>query len=442
MTGAIITRRTCILATMAALGASVLHSGSGNTREVGMAADRVERGTTRIKGFQSGELDFQLMRSLGAGNYGGATPGEIFATRSAVAGDDPYAWRNALAGMGERVLNAGREALKRGHRVSARDHFLRASMYYRAAEYSADPFGSEALPWGLASRDAFRAAAELMRDRIEPVEIPFEGKALPGYFMAPAGGAERGKTILILTGFDGTGEELYFQTAAAALDRGYNVLVGEGPGQVGCLRQHPDLKFRPDYEKPIGAMLDFVLARPEVGSERLALYGISFGGYFVTRAAEHDGRIRALIANSPIIDLYAYMVGFVGPEFVANPPPVSLSEVDEIPDEEFPREAKLSFKSACRRFGVDSFAGWLARLKDFHAEDKLAEIRCPTLAMVGTGEGEEALRQAKRFAESVSGPVTERIFTTEEGADAHCQLGNLPLSNAVIFDWLDELFAA
>ena len=121
------------------------------------------------------------MRSLGAANYGGGTPGEVFATRAEVTGDDPYVWREALAAMGERVLKAGREALESGHRISARDHFLRASMYYRAAEYFADPSGSEAQTWGLASRDAFRAAAELIPDRIEPIEIPFEGKGLPGY---------------------------------------------------------------------------------------------------------------------------------------------------------------------------------------------------------------------------------------------------------------------
>lgn len=334
-----------------------------------MADDRVERGSTRVEGFLSGELDFQLMRSLGAGNYGGATPGEVFATRAVVNGDDPYAWREALAAMAERVLNSGQKSLERGHRISARDHFLRASMYYRAAEYFADPFGPDTVKWGLASRDAFCAAAELISDRIEPVEIPFEKKGLPGYFMAPANGAERGKTVVVLTGFDGTAEELYFQVAAAGLERGYNILIAQGPGQVGCLRIHPDLKFRPDCEKPVGAILDFALARPEVAAERLALYGISFGGYFVTRAAEHDGRIKALIANSPIVNLYAYMAGFIGPEFAANPPPVSLNEVDEIPENDFPCEAKLSFKAACRRFGVDSFATWLSRLKDFNAEE-------------------------------------------------------------------------
>jgi hypothetical protein len=322
-------------------------------------AEGVARGATRIAGFASGELDFQLMRSLGAANFGGGTPGEAFSVRAAIPGDDPYAWPPAMAAMAGRVLDSAQQARQRGHRVSARNHFLRASMYFRAAEYFADPFGSDGLKWGLASRDAFIAAAQLMTDRIAPIEVPFEGKELPGYFMTPASGAERGKTIVILTGFDGTGEELYFQAAAAALERRYNVLVAEGPGQVGCMRLHPELKFRPDYEKPIAAMLDVALARAEVAAERLALYGISFGGYFVTRAGEHDPRIKALIVNSPIIDLFAYMAGFVGPEMTNNPPPVTLADVDSIPDSEFPPTMKLSFKSPAAASAWTALpAGW------------------------------------------------------------------------------------
>ena len=47
----------------------------------------------------------------------------------------------------------------------------------------------------------------------------------------------------------------------------------------------------------------------------------------------------------------------------------------------------------------------------------------------------------ENFSRGVGGAVTGRIFTTAEGADSHCQLGNLPLSNAVIYDWLDEVLA-
>jgi len=435
-------RRDFLSAAAAMAAAGVVGPGGAGAQSGNAPAHRVDRSTTRIAGFTSGELDFQLMRSLGVANYGGAAPGEVFAARAEINGESPDGFPAAFGALGKRVEAWGDAASQKGHRVSARDHYLRASMYYRAAEYFTDAFDPQARVRGLASRDVFLKAAALLTDRVEPVEIPFEGHKLPGYFMAPAGGAVRGRTIVVLTGFDGTGEELYFEAAAAGLERGYNVFIGEGPGQNGCMRFNPDLTFRPDYEKPIGAMLDVALRQPGVAPERLALYGISFGGYFVTRGAEHDPRVKALIANSPIVNLFRYMSGFIGPEIVKNPPPITLAEVDQIPDADFPRAMKLSFKTACRRFGVDSFAGWFARLKEFDAEGQLAAIRCPSLAMVGTGEGGEALAQAEIFARNVSGPVTRRVFTTEEGADMHCQGGNLPLSCAVVYDWLDELFGA
>ena len=88
---------------------------------------------------------------------------------------------------------------------------------------------------------------------------------------------------------------------------------------------------------------------------------------------------------------------------------------------------------------VDSVAAWLERLRAFRIGDALQDIRCPCLALVGEGEGPVAMSLFESFNRGVGGPVTQRIFTTAEGADTHCQLGNLPLSNAVIYDWLDEL---
>jgi hypothetical protein len=35
--------------------------------------------------------------------------------------------------------------------------------------------------------------------------------------------------------------------------------------------------------------------------------------------------------------------------------------------------------------------------------------------------------------------VTRRVFEVREGADMHCQVGNLALSNAVLYDWLEEV---
>lgn len=403
----------------------------------------VERTATRIQGFASGELDFQLMRLLGSCTSGGASPGEVMAARATMQSDDPQAWPPAIAALADRLVASGREAEEKGHFVSARDHYLRASSYYRSAEYFCDPFGDEAQRVGLASGEAFRRAAPHLPGAVAPVDIPFEGISLPGYLARPDDSGKANKTLICMTGFDGTAEELWFEAARDGLERGWTVLIAQGPGQAGTMRQHPNLTFRPDYEVPVRAIVDFALAQADVDPERLAFHGISFGGYFAVRAAAHESRLKAIIANAPIIDMHAYMSGFLkGSSGTSNDAEdIRLEDVDTVPDNVMPPATKLGFKAVCRRYGVASLHEWLETLMAYKVEN-LAAVRCASLALAGEGEGEETLRQADLFTRSVSGPVTKRVFTTAEGADMHCQMGNLPLSNAVVYDWLDELFGA
>lgn len=436
MLGPIPSRRLFLALAGAGLSSFAASAGAAPSQK---SASTVQRSTTRIRGLESPEMDFQLMRSVGEVNYGGGAPGEIFQRLGTIDGNDPIQWPPAFGALAREVESEARRAARGGRIISARDHYSRASMYWRAAEYFSDPFGAEMRERGLASRSSFLEATKGMVDKVTPVDIPFEGLKLPGYVMMPAA-RPNGRTLVVLTGFDGTGEELYFETARAGLERGFIVFIGQGPGQVGTQRIYPDLVFRPDYEKPISAMIDVALAQPGVDGRKLALYGISLGGYLATRGAEHDQRIKAVILNSPIVDLRAYMLGFVGGEAgAAKLPPLKLSEVDGVPDNEMHPTQKLLFKAACKRFGVDSLAGWFERLKAFNAVDRLGEIRCPSLAVVGAGEGGEAMAQLETFAARVSGPVTRRVFEVREGADMHCQVGNLPLSNAVVYDWLEEV---
>lgn len=405
--------------------------------------DEVERGLTPVAGFENPELDFQLLRSLGVDVYGGGAAGELLYARTQI-GEDPYAWPPAFDGIARSAQDAAEEAAAAGRVATARQHHLRSSSYWRASEYFSDPFGDERTARGLASREAFQRAIPNLPHRVETVRIPFEDVELPGYFMTPAADAN-GVTLVVISGFDGTNEELWFETALEGLDRGHTVLAAAGPGQVDAMRDYPDLIFRPDYEKPIGAMLDFALAQPDVDPERLAFYGISLGGHFAIRGAEHDDRIKALIVNSPIPNLFAYMMGFVGGGGDDSgggdsdgPPDVTLGEIDHIPDEFMPRTQKLSLKSAFKRYGVDSLSGWITVLQEFDSTDGLANIACPSLAMVGEGEGGVSRQQSQLFVDNVSGPVTERVFLQSEGAEMHCQFGNLQLSNAVIYDWLTD----
>lgn len=411
----------------------------------------VERGRTRVLGYSDPEMEFQLQRGLGAASYGGGASGELLvaaeAIRQRLAGqpesqqDPSEAWVGVHAELAQRTETLGRDALNAGHAVSARDHLLRASMYYRAAEYYCDPYTPDHRRWGMASRQAFITGAGLLATPFRVVEIPYEDTPIPAYFLQPDDShpAPR-KTLIVNTGFDGSGEELFFTAGRAGLERGYNLLLIDGPGQTGMTRLYPDIKFRPDWEAPIRAVVDWLSAQPSVDMNRLGLYGISLGGYFATRAACFEPRIRALAVNSPIVDLKAYQLGFFPPEVVEDPPELRLEWMPDIPNSELPPKLRALLKIAFFRFGIESLRDWVALLDAFQTGEHLGRIAIPCLSMVGEAEGGEPLAQAQAFKKGVAGPVAERIFRYEEGADAHCQVGNLPLSLAVLYDWMDEVF--
>jgi alpha-beta hydrolase superfamily lysophospholipase len=107
---------------------------------------------------------------------------------------------------------------------------------------------------------------------------------LIGYFLsAHNDDGEPKPTLILMTGFDCTAEELYF-LGLNVTERGYNALIFEGPGQAGPSHLYPEKHFRPDYEKPVNAVVDYVLSCNDVDGDRLALLGLSLGGYFVSRA--------------------------------------------------------------------------------------------------------------------------------------------------------------
>jgi pimeloyl-ACP methyl ester carboxylesterase len=403
-------------------------------------ADQLSRSRTRVTGFADPEVDFQLLRQLGAACYGGASVGETLGLVPLISG--PADWVDQFERLALRQQADANQRGAKGHAVSARDGLLRAASSFRAAEYFS-PFGTDRhAELGLASQRAFEAAMRHAVHGFEDAGYHLDGRRLPAYWLSPDDVSEPGPAVLVCSGFDGTLEELYFEVGLAALERGWRVLQFAGPGQMDTARRHPELSFVPDTERWVSAALDTVLARGEVDPGRVALVGISYGGYFAARAAAHDARLKALVANSPIVDLHQYMVSFVGfdPETLSDQEDFGVADIAGIPDEQLPPPLKEMSRMLILRFGQRTLKETFHRLREFVIDD-LSAITCPSLALVGDGEGEEPIAQLERFRDGVGGPVATRTFTTEEGADTHCQMGNLALSTAVIFDWLEETFS-
>ena len=77
------------------------------------------------------------------------------------------------------------------------------------------------------------------------------------------------------------------------LERGMATLAFDGPGQGEA---EYDLAICPEYERPVGAVIDWLSKRTDIDSEKLGIWGVSLGGYYAPRAAAFDHRIKACIS--------------------------------------------------------------------------------------------------------------------------------------------------
>lgn len=381
---------------------------------------------------------FETLRLFGHSAYGGSDFGEVLAAASLVTPGDYDSWHDAYRGMADRLYA---EAADAGP-VTARDLLLRASTYYFSADFflHGDPADPRIAAAYDRSVECFRRAAVA-----EPVEIPYDGTVLQGYFYRAPGAAP--KPVLVMhSGFDGSAEELHFMGASAGAERGYHVLTFDGPGQPSAIRREK-LVFRPDWEHVVTPVVDFVLGLDGVDPERIALLGVSLGGVLAPRAAAFEPRLAAVIAVDGVYDAgsaVTTMLPWDRDEIVRR------ASADH--DEEFDallaagRQANPTLRWACDHgryvLGAATDREFVAKYLEYTLEGGVAEkIACPTLICEAADDlffGGETETEPRRLYAHVEAPKTLLTFTAAEGADAHCHVGAQRLANGRIYDWLDR----
>ena len=246
---------------------------------------------------------------------------------------------------------------------------MRASNYYRNAGFYLDinPDDPRIVSTWEKSHDCFMKAANLSSGLIRPVRIPFQNTTLPGYLCLVDGNGTSRPTLIVHTGFDGTGEELYFGVAKFAIDRGCNVLIFEGPGQGEMIRIQ-GMPFRPDWEAAVTPVIDF--------AQNLSEY-----------------------MNQSIETGWAVEHGMIV-------------------------------------FGAQTPSEYFRMIAPYTLKDVAPLIKCPTL-VVDSDNDTLLPGQARPLYDALTCPKEYLLFTTEEGAGLHCQMGAMTISNERIFNWLD-----
>jgi pimeloyl-ACP methyl ester carboxylesterase len=391
---------------------------------------------------------YETQRTLGHTAYGGADVGEVLTTAQAITAGDYDSWHDEWLATADWVAAEAEKMLAGGHRISARDGLMRANNYYRTAEFYLhgnpdDPRIDHAYD---RARECFRTAAALFDPPIEPVEIPYEGTVLRGYFYRGAGSDETTTprpTIIMHSGFDGTCEEMHWIGAAAAQERGYHVLTFDGPGQPSA-RRFEGLVFRPDWENVVTPVLDWLLARPGVDPTRVALMGLSMGGLLAPRAAAFEHRLAACVAMDGVYDLGITVTNNM-PEPRAEAEAIlrapSAPEADAAIEQLMASNPNIRWAATHGQYamGVDSPRAFLASYLDYTLADGIAEqITCPTLVC----DADEDIffdGQPKMLFDHLTCQKALLDFTAAEGAGAHCQSGAQRLAFGRVYDWLDDI---
>jgi pimeloyl-ACP methyl ester carboxylesterase len=276
---------------------------------------------------------------------------------------------------------------------------------------------------------------------VEFIEIPYEGTSLPGYFYKVDNKPSSPKpTLILFTGFDGIQEELYATSVIAALHRGYNCLTFDGPGQGRVIRKQK-IPFRYDWEKVVTPVIDFVVRNYErhCDLKRLALMGISMGGYLAARAAAFEHRIAACILDDGVYSMYDNYLEkfgtFLG-DAIEDGNAIVVNTAIET-SMYFNTNIRWAISHGMWAFDAKDPLDFIQKNKDYTLKDVAGKISCPTLVL--EAEMDDDFRgQPKKVYDALKCPKKHVLFTAEEGAEDHCQLAALSLSNQRIFDWLDE----
>ena len=393
------------------------------------------------------EADWMLQRTLAYMNVKAAEIGECLYVAERIDEKDAESWPAEWAALADRVMAQGEAALAAGDTVSARDSFQRACNYYRAAEYGCVPAHPRYRELWESSVAAFQRAAQLYSPPVQPIEVPFEGARLPGYFWRPDESDTLRPTLFVAGGNDDTIEEDFFIIGPAAVQRGYNFFTFSYPGHRNAVHTDPQQVKRPDYEKPFAAALDYLQSLPGV-DQLIALMGFSGGGYVAPRVTIHEPRVKAVIANNPMIDYARVADALLGP-IVRRIPGFMLEWAVDVKLSRKPLvKAYMEYGLWTAGYSDMSLYDWMASEEaqaawaQFNIVDDLDKITCPALALVGSGEGEEMLKQTKEFYAGIASQEKKmHIFTLEEdGSYDHCMLDNHSRMQQVTFGWLGEVF--
>ena len=324
-----------------------------------------------------------------------------------------------------------REMLLLAQTAEAEGRYANAAAGYRGAEfYTFEGDSPDKIFLYDKFRENFRRA--FPRSEQERSRIPYGNTFLPAIRLAPSNRPKG--TILLHGGFDSFLEEWYPVMRYLA-GHGYEVIGFEGPGQGAALLKE-GIPMDIEWEKPVGAVLDFF------DRSNVTIFGLSMGGWFCLRAAAFDSRIKRAAASGNALD---YME--IPPAWAARTLEFSMKYenfFNACSFRKMKRNPALRWQ-ICNTMHITKkkspldamrFSFSLSR-ENMHPE----RIQQDVLLLPGRRDHFIPFKMHRLQVEALvnAASITERVFTGEDRAQNHCQVGNIGLLLDTFLEWLEDL---
>ncbi|KAI1387806.1 alpha/beta-hydrolase [Hypoxylon trugodes] len=392
-------------------------------------------------------FSFVLFEMLSLSNGGGAATGEVMRAASQIEAGNTDSFYNEIKFLADSIHDIAASINETKFPVSAREAYFRSASYYRLSVFyltanQTDPRLYDV--WDLARAD-FDKAISLTEVRGERLTLKGPGFDIPVIFWkSPKACNGPVPTLLLGSGYDAPQEDSYHALGRETLERGWNFVTYEGPGQP-TVRRDQGLGFIPNWWDVVTPVMDYLETRPEVDAKRIALGGMSFGGILAPLTATREHRMAAVLAIDGLSNIQTTAAKtfpavaiqlFKSGNQTAFDAYMNAARVSP----QAPTLFKWFIGQGLWTFDTESPYDWFKRLGDINLDgDKLKNVTCPVF--VGKGENDAlAGGQEQQVVEALGSKAYLYEFKTALGAGEHCQLGAEPQLAQASLDWLAEVF--
>lgn len=325
-------------------------------------------------------------------------------------------------------------------KAEAQGDFLRAAICYRAAQFYTlgDAKDKEGNDLKKVLYEKCRENYDKYYGEIETLKytrVPYKEGYLPVYYVKPVGAAEKKMgTIVIHGGYDSFVQE-FLEVLLYFAELGYEVYFFEGPGQ-GEVLIRCGMQMTHKWEECTSAVLDYFQLQD------ITLIGISLGGYLATRAAAYDSRITRLVMYDLIYNFYGSLTAKMGRRkarlfdyLTAHPKNILWKWLEKKFDDYYFLRWLLRQGYAIYE-NVHTPCEYFNHIMKYNTREISSMIKQDTLVLAGAADIYTIYYEDQLKALCNARSVTGRLFTAEESADHHCQIGNMKLVLNTIETWI------